>query len=83
MEGEGVGVAARALQFAGVAQQECRLPNEIEAEVGQGQVDLQRRGLAAPFGQTLAQDQGVIAQPQGVGEARLGHQMCLMLSGIE
>ena len=84
MEGELVGVAARAFKFAGVAQQERRLAQEVEAEVGQRQVDLQRRGVTAPFAEPLAEDQGVVAETKGVGEERgCGHQMCFTPSGIE
>jgi hypothetical protein len=59
-----------------------RLPDQIKADIGKRQIDLQHRGVSAPFRETLSEDQTVIAQSHCVMEQWI-HQMFFTLSGIE
>lgn len=56
----GVFIAA-ASQFSGIAEEIARLPQQVETDIGQRQIDLQLRRVAAPLAQTLGQHQAVIA----------------------
>lgn len=55
-KGEGVFIAA-ASQFSGIAEEIARLPQQVETDIGQRQIDLQLRRVAAPLAQTLGQHQ--------------------------
>ena len=77
------------------AEQMRRLPDQVEREVGQAQIDLERRRVAAPFAEPLAEDQRIVAQPQQIigraafiarlrtsGGSDRRHQMCFTSSGM-
>ena len=70
MKGERIGIAAFAFRLARNAEEMRRLPDEIEPDIGERQIDLQHRRMAAPFGQALAEDQRVVAQPERMMEQR-------------
>ena len=87
VEGERVAVAPLPFGKAGGAQEMRRLPDQIEAHVGEAEIDLDARRMAAPFAQALAQDQAVVAETQQgleqdliLGNGR--HQMCFTSSGM-
>ncbi|MCY1537926.1 hypothetical protein D9M68_734410 [compost metagenome] len=61
-----VGVTAVGQQLGGVLQPVARLADQVEADVHQRQLFFQGRGLAAPFAQTLALDQGAVTEAQQV-----------------
>ncbi len=63
MEGQLVGIA-------GEAEEMRPLPDEVERDVRQAEVDFQRRGVTAPFAEPLAEDERVIAEAKQVIEAR-------------
>ena len=71
---------------AGVAQEMRRLADQVEADVGERQVDFQHRRMAAPLRQPLAEDQASSPSRSGVVEAAAAavarHQMCFTPSGI-
>ena len=46
-----------------------RLADQVERDVGEAEVDLDRRRVAAPFAEALAEDQGVVAEPKQIFEA--------------
>ncbi len=60
LEGETVFAVVRAGQLGGVAEKVARLAEQIEADVGQRQVDFQLGRMPAPGAQALRQDQGRI-----------------------
>ena len=66
--GELVGVAPLALDLARERQPEPRLADQVEGDVGEGDVLLQHRGVAAPFGQAVAEHEAAVAQAQQVLE---------------
>ena len=59
--GEVVGAAALALDLGGEAEPELGLADQVERDVGERDVLLERRGVAAPFRDAVAEDQGVVA----------------------
>ena len=69
-EGELVLVVARAaelaLELAGARQHRARLADEVERHVGEGDVFLDDRRVAAPLGEALRQDQAGVADAQQV-----------------
>ena len=85
MKGERVGIAALAFDFAGKAEKMRPLPQQIEADVGQREIDLEHRRVAGPFRQALAQNQRIVAEAKRVvkQDVLFRHQMFLMCSGIE
>ena len=68
MERKSIGVAALAFYFAGEIEEMRRLPDQIETDVGEGEVDFQHRRMAAPVRQPLPKDQRIIAQAKSVME---------------
>src|SRR2546423_14749854 len=63
---EGVGVAIGVLGRRGVREQEIRLAYEIEGDVRERDVLLENRRMAAPFGQTMAEHQAIVAETHEV-----------------
>ncbi len=56
-------------QLVGIARQPeeiGRLANQVERHVGQAEVHFQRRRVAAPFAQPLAQNERIITQPLAI-----------------
>ena len=66
VEGERVAVAALVLAFAGCAEQVGRLTDQVERQVGETEVDLERGRVAAPFAEALAEHQSIVAEPKQV-----------------
>src|SRR4030095_16629034 len=54
------------VRVAGQAQKMGALPDQVERDIRQAKVDFQRRGMATPFRETLAQDQRIVAQPLAI-----------------
>ena len=63
VEGELVGVAGKAEEIGS-------LPDQVERQVGEAEVDLERRGMPAPFAEPLAKDQRVVAEPLAIVDER-------------
>ena len=63
-KGELVVVAALAFDLAGEVQPELRLADQVERDVGERDVFLQRRRMPAPFGQAMPEDQALSPRPQ-------------------
>jgi hypothetical protein len=57
-----------ALELGCVRVQHAGLADQVEADVGERDVFLEDRAVAAPFGVALAQHQRVVGQAQHVGE---------------
>ena len=70
VECERVGVSPRAFRLARRREQQGCLADLVEREVGEAQIDLDRRRVAAPFAEPLPEDQRVVAQPQQIVETR-------------
>src|SRR5688500_16211043 len=70
VEGERIAITAFAFARTRFAEQMGRLPNQVEREVGQAEIDLERRRVTAPFAEPLAEDQRVVAKPQQIIEPR-------------
>ena len=69
--GEVVGGAPLALDLGGEAQPHLRLADQVERDVGERDVLLQHRRVAAPFGDAVAEDQRGVADAQQVLEEGL------------
>ena len=69
LEVEYVAVEGQLVAVAGVVQQQRRLADQVEREVGEADVDLERRAVPAPFAEPLSQHQRVIAQTQQIVDA--------------
>src|SRR5205823_11941499 len=85
MEGERVGIAALSFDLAGETEKMRPLPQQIEADVGQREIDLQHRRVPGPFRQALTQDERVVAETNRMVKQDVffaAHQMFLMCSGI-
>ena len=63
---------------AGKTQEQIRLPHQIERDIGEREIDLQHRRMAAPLAQPLAEDEAVVAESKGL----FAHQMFFTPSGI-
>ena len=57
---------SRPLPFdlAGMVQEMGRLADQVEAHIGEAEIDLDRGRMAAPFAEPLAEDQAVVAEAQ-------------------
>jgi hypothetical protein len=62
--GEVVGGAALALDLGGEAEPELGLADQVERDVGERDVLLERGGVAAPFGDAVAEDEGGVADAE-------------------
>ncbi len=84
LEIENVAAERQLVGIAGLAQKQRRLTDQVESEIGEGQVDLERRRVPAPFAQPLAEDQRVIAEPLQVVDARRVRRrhICFTSSGM-
>ena len=87
MEGERVAVPAPALRPRRPHEEMGRLADQIEAHIGEAEIDLDARRMAAPFAEPLPEDQAVVAEPQQRLEQHLvvrnrRHQMCFTSSGM-
>ena len=57
-------------RVARFAEEMRRLPDQVERQVGEAEVDLEHRRMPAPFAQPLAEDQRIVAEPQAIIGAR-------------
>src|SRR5205814_2516175 len=83
---EYVAVEREPVAVAGLIEQQSRLADLVEREVGKTDVDLEHRPMPAPFAEPLAEDERIVTQAQQVLGARVdgdgGHQMCFTSSGM-
>jgi hypothetical protein len=79
--GQRILVAAAPLDFAGVRQQQARLADQVEREVGETEVLFERRRVPDPFAETLTEHEARVAETQQVLEQRGVHRF-LTSSGI-
>jgi hypothetical protein len=70
-----------AFQVCRVRQQRPRLPELVEPDVAERDVLLELRGVRDPLAHPLGRDQGVVTEPEGVGEHIVVHR-CSTPSGI-
>ena len=70
-EGERVLVAPAAFELAGIREEQPRLADEIEREIGEPQVLLERRRMANPLSEALAEHKRGVGKAQDVDAARL------------
>src|SRR4029434_8355505 len=63
---EHVSMKGELVRVAGQAQKMGTLSDQVERDIRQAKVDFQRRGMATPFRETLAQDQRIVAQPLAI-----------------
>jgi hypothetical protein len=70
-ESQSIRVTPGVFDQACEAQKVRRLPDLIECYVGEREIDLKRRRVAAPFAKPLAEDERVIAKAQRVGCERV------------
>src|SRR5690606_37898575 len=61
-EGERVGVPALSFRFGGDGEEMRRLPDQIERDVGEAEIDLDAGRVTAPLAKPLAEDQTVVAK---------------------
>jgi hypothetical protein len=73
-EGEVVGAASLAFQLAGESQPQLGLADQVQRHVGERDVLLQHRRVAAPLRHPVAEDQAVVAEPERVFERRVRGQ---------
>jgi len=81
MERERIGVAVLAFKRAGETEKMRRLPDLIERDVREREINLKRRRMPAPFAEALAEDQRIVAKAQRICGERI-HQMWVIPSGI-
>ena len=65
-EVENVAVKSELVAVPRFIQQQRRLANQIEREVGKADVDLEHRSVPAPLADPLAQHEGIIAEAEQV-----------------
>ena len=87
--GEIVGAVAPALDLAGKTEPELRLADQVERDIGNGDIFFQHRRMAAPFGNPVAEDEAIVAHAQREFEQRVAaldgdrrHHMCPTSSGM-
>ena len=78
---EHVAVEGELVAVARLVQQQRRLADQVEREVGETDVDLEHRPVPAPFAQALAEDQRVIAEAQEIVGAGIGCSLAEPRSG--
>ena len=67
------------LDLAGVGEPQPRLAQQIEPDVGEGDVLLQHRPVPDPFAQSLREDQVAVAEPQQVFESACAARRCVIV----
>src|SRR5690242_12612619 len=63
---EHVAVKGQLVAVSGFAKQEGCLTDEVECEIGEADVDLEDRTVAAPFAKALAKDKRVVAETKQI-----------------
>ena len=56
--------------IAGKPEEVRALPDEVEGDVCEAEIDLQRGCMTAPFAEPLAQDQRIVAEPLAIFDRR-------------
>jgi len=69
-KGKRVLVTPAALELPGVGEQQPRLPDQIERQVGEPQVLLQRRRVTDPLAQALPEHEARVSEAQHVANVR-------------
>ena len=64
--------AAASLDLAGICEQQPRLTDQVESDVGEPEILLERGRMTHPLAQPLAEHEGQIAEPQHVAIKRDG-----------
>ena len=84
--GKVIRAAALAFNLSRKAQPHLRLPDEVQRDIGQRDIFLQRRRVAAPFADPVAQHEGVVAHPaqkfEQLALVHLRHHMAPTSSGM-
>jgi hypothetical protein len=80
--GEIVFRAAAAFELAGIGKQQAGLPDEIQRDIGEPQVFLERWRMPDPLRQPLAQHQAGIGKTEHVLAAQIVAHRFLTSSGI-
>src|SRR4051794_35794016 len=68
---ECIGVAPLSLDLCRKPEQERRLADEVERDVRQRDVLLEDRRMAAPLGETMAEDEPIVAETKQILEGRV------------
>ena len=63
-EGEAVGIATAPFALTRIRKPKPRVPDEIERDVGRGEIFFECRSVAGPRREPLTEHEGVIAQTQ-------------------
>ena len=71
------GAAELGLELAGARQHRARLADQVERHVGQRDVFLEHRRVAAPFGEALRVDQAGVADAQQVLHRRVAVEIVI------
>ena len=71
--------AAPAFQFTRIGIKHSCPANQVKRHIGQCQVFFQERGIAAPFGQSMTQRQGVITERNTVSDHHVANLCCVFL----
>ncbi len=69
-KGDLILAAAAALDFTRIGQQQPRLADQIERDIGQAQILFERGRMSHPFAQPLPEHQAQVAEAQHVAEQR-------------
>src|SRR5919106_464717 len=67
---EYIAVEGELVRITGKAEEIGPLPDQVQRQIGEAKVDLQRRRMAAPFAEPLAKDQRIVTQPLAIGDQR-------------
>src|ERR1700686_340756 len=70
-KGQRVLVTPAALDLARVGEQQPRLPDQVQGEVGERQILLERRRLAGPLAEALPEYETRVTEAQDVAKVRL------------
>ena len=70
LEVEDVAVECEFVGVSGLPEEVRCLPDQVEREIGEAEVDLEHRRVSAPFTQALAEDQRIVAEPLAIIGAR-------------
>src|SRR5436190_1744796 len=59
---EDIAVERQSVRVPGQVKEVCTLPEQVEVDVGKAEVHLERRRMAAPFAEPLAENEGVVPE---------------------
>lgn len=78
-------IPSLAFQFSGVSEPELRLADQVQSHIRQGEVFFEHGPMAAPLGQSVRQDQRVVAEPEQILDtwvSLLAHYIAPTSSGM-